>query len=210
MPNMKTILLFSMLFSSFNVISQETISSSKYGDAKTLNLSDSIKKYFDYDTLGNFSCLQVPTGIYALSFKVDGKQTLYDIDFSEENFPALRNLLTIALQKSLKSINFKSTRKRYLQLVYFNNILGCNNSSDTLLSDSSPIATRVLQFHVRQLALIAKTFDSIKEQQQCILLKPVIINDDNSNRPRLKTGFYNDQPKNVSQDLLDKSTKGKF
>ena len=210
MPNMKTILLFSMLFSSFNVISQETISSSKYEDAETLHLSDSIKKYFDYDRLGNFSCLQVPTGIYALSFKVDGKQTLYDIDFSGENFPALKNLLTIALQKSLKSINFKSTRKRYLQLVYFNNILGCNNSSDTLLSDSSPIATRVLQFHVRQLALIAKNFNSIKEQQECIALKPIIIKNDNPNRPRSKTGFYNDQPKNVSQDILDKSTKGKF
>jgi len=207
---MKTILLFSMLFSSFNVISQETISSSKYENVKSLHLSDSIKKYFDYDTLHNFSCLQVPTGMYALSFKVDGKQTLYDIDFSGDNLPVLKNLLTVALQKSLKSIKFKPTKKRYLQLVYFNNILGCNNSSDTLLSDSSPIATRVLQFHVRQLALIAKTFNSIKEQQECIALKPVIINDNNPNRPRSKTGFYNDQPKNVSLELSDKSTKEKF
>ena len=202
MPNMKIIFLFSVLFSSFNVISQETISSSKYEDAETLHLSDSIKKYFDYDTLGNFSCLQVPTGIYALTFKVNGKQTLYDTDFSGENLPALKNLLTIALQKSLKSINFKSTRKRYLQLVYFNIILSCNNSSDTLLSNSQPIAKQQLQLFVRQLMLIEKTFNSIKSGKECVVLEPVTIDDNHPNRS-VRRQFYNDQPKNVSQELLD-------
>ena len=204
---MKAILIFSVLSIHLMCIAQKKLPSSGNEDTEGSALSDSIKKYFNYDTLRNFSCQEVRTGIYALSFKVGKEQKLYAIDFSDESLPALNNLITAALQKAFKSIGFTSGEKRYLQLVYFNNILGCNNSSDTLLSESKPIATQQLQLFVRQLMLVEKTFNSIKSEQECIVLKPVTIDDNNPNRPRSTKTFCNDQIREVSQEFLEKTSK---
>jgi hypothetical protein len=48
-------------------------------------LSDSIRKNFDYERLSKISCTQVPTGIYALSFKIDKQKKLYDFTFSHDS-----------------------------------------------------------------------------------------------------------------------------
>lgn len=169
----------------------------------TASLADSIRKYFNYDTLRYIPCLQVPAGVYALGFKIGNNRKPYGYEFSQDSLAILKNLFIGALEHALRTQSFQMTAgKKYMQLIYYNNFLGCLALHDTI-SDPGGIHKEMSDFLANQLHLIERSFTYIRKNDstQYFFLKAVVINNDNPNRPQLQKSFNKDFRKATQSEL---------
>ncbi|MDP4265243.1 MAG: hypothetical protein Q8941_22145 [Bacteroidota bacterium] len=156
--------------------------------SKAQSLGDSIRWYFNYDTLHHVGCSQTPAGIYALTFRVDRKGNAYDIGFSTDSVPVLKNLLVSALRTCVGKIKNYKTGKKYLQLVYYNYLYSCIYDLDSS-ANVEHINKQAAEFYSRQVRLIEKSLrNAIQDEGEFIILKPAIMNDENPHikRDRIK------------------------
>jgi hypothetical protein len=166
-------------------------------------LSDSIRKYFNYDTLKNFNCSKFPPGIYALKFKVRNGSTPYDYEFSDDSIGLLKQLFISALEFSLKQTKYCISNKPYLQFFYFNNYFHCLYTQEN--SQSNDIYKDVSDMLGYQIELIEKTFQRAinSNNKEYIVLNPVIINNQNPNDVIIHSGFKGDTKKNRGEKPPD-------
>jgi hypothetical protein len=168
---------------------------------ESIFLADTIKKYFNYEELNSVLCSEVPVGIYSLSFKVNSNGKLNNIKFSNDSLPVLRDLLVKALVLSAEKVRIKKMKTIYLQLFYFTNILGCNNSDDTSIN-SPNIYVELSKLLSNQIEAVEKTFkNSIKKTSKYLVLTPVTITNKNPNRKQVSKGFYNDSKQGNQKDI---------
>lgn len=168
------------------------------------SLSDSIKKYFNYDTLKNFSCNETPPGIYIIRFKINNKNQVYDYKFSDNSLTLLRNLFESALNLSLSKKSSLIIDKEYFQQVYYNNYSWCIYQHDTTVKKIISIDKEVSEFLSNQIIAIENSIDriSLDEKSEVIVLNPVVINNVNPNRSTQKY-FYNDYRKGDIRELTN-------
>ena len=199
---MKKILLILIILFSFGSSYAQKM---QYG----FSLSDSIRKFFNYDTLKGFSCKQTPAGIYLIRFKINSQNTVYDYKFSDDSLILLAHLFKSALNLSLKKNHVLTLDKEYLQLIYYNNYSWCNYQHDTTIKTTISIDKEVLKLLSDQITAIENSINriSLDERLEFIVLNPVVINNIDPKRPVSK-GFNNDYRKGdireLSEDKLEK------
>jgi hypothetical protein len=156
------------------------------------SFADTVRKYFDYNSLSGVPCTDVPPGIYALSFRVNRHNVPYDFQCSADSLEALKTLLINAIKISAGKAPLKKSKKKYLQFCYFNILLWCNSSGDTTkLNDN--IYSDLSKLLSTQLSAIEKSFKtSIKKADEYHVLEIVNINDNNPNIRKNEIGFRND------------------
>jgi hypothetical protein len=192
---MKLLLSFAFTLLWACSFAQENSKAGRYG------IGDSILKYFNYDTLRHVPCNKVPQGIYSLSFKVDKNRNVYDVVFSADTLIILKTLLTDALQAAIKHTAWKKTSKSFLQLVYYNNLLSCNNSSDPVFRHDD-LDKMLLELRTRMLSSTEKTFmNVVQKEKEYIVLKPVMIGNENPFKPEGQKKFLNDHRKGNESEL---------
>ncbi len=106
------------------------LSNASYGQKTThpFSLSDSIRRYFNYDTLKNFSCKETPPGIYIIWFKINSQNKIYNYKFSDNSLILLKNLFESALILSAGKNHNLTFDKEYLQQIYYNNYSGVSTN----------------------------------------------------------------------------------
>lgn len=171
--------------------------------------AEGIRKAFNYDTLSNFSCENLPIGIYAIQFKVNQKNNYYDIKGVDSSLPYLNSLLIEAIKKASSLHYLKRLEPGdYLQLIYYTNQLGCNTSRNKenlidLNEDKTAIVdSSIMAIYSKQVKLLGKWMQSIEKSVQRlsepdyylkeqIFLPIAYINNENPNRKK-GWGFKND------------------
>lgn len=189
------------------------LTASLYADSQTkinnkISFADTVKKYFDYKSLNEAFCNDVPPGIYAMSFRVNKNHIPYDFEFSNDSLKILKLLFVNVIKSSAKKTQLRKNRRRYLQLFYFNIILNCNSINDTT-KISNNIYSDLSKLLSSQLSAIETSFQKIiKYIHEYRVLESIIINDFYSNNWKNEKGFRNDIKKNSkSKDELESLIK---
>lgn len=145
----------------------------------SLSFSDTVEKYFDYAKLRQVSCIEVPAGIYSVSFRVGKHNLPHDFQSSNQSLTSLNELMINAIKTSAGKVVLKKKKVKYLLLFYFNTILGCNSSGDTTkVSDN--LYSEVSKILGRQLYSVDTSLKRlIKKENNYYVLQPVSIDDNN-------------------------------
>lgn len=157
-----------------------------------VSLPDSMKKYFNYDTLRHFTCTQTPVGIYGLTFSLSERHTVTNVTFSNDSLPVLKHVLVDALQKAIEKTGFRGeTGKRYLQMIFYNNYGACINS-DTATVHVERIWMEVSNSLSRMIKQVETSFErAIPSEEDYVVLRTVEI----AENPNLKKGIPVDRHK---------------
>jgi hypothetical protein len=170
-----------------------------------LSIAKEISKNFNYDTLPSISCLNVPVGIYLVSFQIDKNRAIKNFVFSNDSLTDLNFLFFEAIQKSIFSGQAKLKQGKYLQLIYFSNVSFCNENRDKnnklkiIGTDTATIDFSINDKDIiQQMNLLFASFEksiinlSKKSFSGTFTYLPVaIINNVNPNR-KISSGFKND------------------
>ena len=181
------------------------LSKSQSKESNDASFADTVKKYFDYNKLNQIPCSETPPGIYALSFRIDKSNKPFDFQWSADSLETLKGFFIDAIKVSADKVGFEKSKKRYLQLCYFNILLWCNSSNDTTKL-SNNIYSDLSKLLSNQLTSIEKTFKkSIKDKNDYRVLETVVINDNNPNQLKLSTRFQNDTgQRSVTKEEIEK------
>jgi hypothetical protein len=95
-----------------------------------VSFADTVRWYFDYEKLSMVSCSSMPPGVYALTFNVSKQGKPYDF-FSNNTLINLQEFLIDAVTKRLEKVKLEKSKDKYIQLIYFNNFIGCKKDVDT-------------------------------------------------------------------------------
>jgi hypothetical protein len=137
---------------------------------------DSFRAKFNYDTLGNFNCEQVPVGIYALSFRIDKNLQASNFRFSIDSLPILRQLFTQAINTTLKTVQPAKTDKDYLVLIYYTNTGGCYDP-DTVEVPLKQVNRKVIELLGKWIEQAQTSFKkAIPNPDEYMVLGTTIIN----------------------------------
>ncbi len=122
----------------------------------------------------------------------------FDFQSSAYSFDALNTLFINVIKVSVAKVGLKKRKGKYLQLVYFNTLLGCNSNNDTIKL-SNNIYSDVSKILSYQISAIEASFKkSINKPDNYYILEPVSINDNNSAILSGGYGFKND----IKQKIL--------
>lgn len=178
------------------------VSNAQQAKPDSFSLPDSIRKFFNYDTLKYISCIKTPPGVYALYFKIGTDGIASDYEFSQDSLTVLKNLLISAVGKALKAYPLPIIKdKRCLQLIYYNNFLGCLDT--TALTNESNIQKQISDLLENQLFMIEKSINDLAKRDflsEYVFLRAVIINNKNPNQPTPGKSFINDNYKTTEKE----------
>lgn len=179
------------------------------GNQSFVTLTEGIRKAFNYDTLSNFSCENLPIGLYAIQFNVDKENNYYDFKGVDSSLPYINSLLIEAVKKSSLLHNLKRLEPgNYLQLIYYTNQLGCNpsrNKENLIIpneGEASVVDFSIEAINRERVKLLGKWLQSIEKSVQRlnepdyylkeqIFLPVAYINNENPNKEK-GMGFRND------------------
>ncbi len=168
------------------------IGNSQTHSNETASFADTIIKYFDYDTLRQIPCTRTPPGVYSIAFRVRKKELQFDLLSTSDSLEPLRTLFISVIKRSASKMPLRKRSKKYLQIFYFNTLLGCNSNSDTV-SLSNNIYRDVSKILGYQLSSIEDSFRRLLSiPGNYYILLPVIINDNNPAIRPIGRGFKND------------------
>ncbi len=181
-------------------------------EENTIVFSDSVKKYFNYDTLQMISCKDVEIGLYSLSFNISGKNIPTFLEFSHTN-STIENLFKNAINKSLQYAPIRKG-KNYIMFFYYINSTWCSKAFDTG-KVSTNVYRDVANLLGNQLTNIKKSIPKgIKGgTKRYKIIGVSIIDDNNPNRtPGKRIDPENFTPKSRSKEeikILEQKLKKK-
>lgn len=113
------------------------------------DFSDSVIRKFDYAGMSNYSCSHFPTGVYSIVFRIDSANAVNGYSFTPDTLPVLKRFLWEAVSKANQSAHSMLPANNYLLLVYFNDILDCNNTDTTMPSNIYVYVRKILEQQVK-------------------------------------------------------------